>query len=65
MAGEWQPIDTAPTDATTVLLWDGIAVMVGYYVGPCDEHLYEWAIFNNIVGHQRPTHWMPLPEPPQ
>jgi hypothetical protein len=70
MTGVWQPIETAPKDGTAILLWPynpgdaygGYAlkeVALGYYTP--DE---EW--FNP---EQRcpfePTHWMPLPEPPE
>jgi hypothetical protein len=68
---DWQPIETAPKDATAVLLWPDIPVCIyrgnapaeivlGYYL-PVDR---EW--YNPERQHTfDPTHWMPLPEPPQ
>ena len=55
----WQPIETAPTDGTDVLVTstDGAWVLIGYCRGG------SW-----MYGEERdisPTHWMPLPEPPE
>lgn len=68
---KWQPIETAPKDGTSVLLW--FPSRQGY-VGrqdcvPC--HWSEWGggVWENATsGHMQsdtPTHWMPLPAPPQ
>jgi len=70
MTPSWQPIDTAPKDGTAILLWpyghfefwNGAAeaeVVLGY----CTED-EEW--FNPEARLSfKPTHWMPLPEPPE
>ena len=74
---EWQPIETAPRDGTAVLLygglWDGdasgiyddgndrVPLVCGYrgdVWAMCDTDFYQVRILE-------PTHWMPLPEPPQ
>ena len=56
---DWQPIDTAPKDGTEVLLWWFRRHVVGSYVagGWTDESLGQYDV--------SPTHWMPLPEPPE
>lgn len=70
---EWQPIETAPKDGTSVLLgcdydrlgkarvtlawWDG-KWLESQYWNECEE---EW---EDCTVQFRPTHWMPLPEPP-
>lgn len=74
---EWQPIDTAPRDATAVLVMRN--VWPGTKTGraeTCNEHnTYvaawwsdEWICYMNAVQDPRcpiePTHWMPLPKPP-
>ena len=64
---DWQPIETAPTDGTSVLIWDswrkgmGVAEWAAQkwrWSGPaeCDEH--------SGNGPIEPTHWMPLPAIP-
>jgi len=55
----WQPIETAPRDGTPVLAyWPGEAAMFGVVMWDGDdwrESEYVW---------RYPTHWMPLPQPP-
>lgn len=67
----WQPIETAPKDETHILLWrpNGNSrhlPVIGFYsswnrwwtTGEVDrfhDHVPLWA----------PTHWMPLPAPPE
>lgn len=53
---EWQPIETAPKDGTWFLAYEADVPM---YTAHWDEDGWydlEWKC--------RPTHWMPLPEPP-
>ena len=76
--GEWQPIETAPKDGTSVLLcqafdadgkpirdkaW-GLFVQVAAW---WDEQ--EWIVYCSTPSepslHFDPTHWQPLPAPPQ
>jgi hypothetical protein len=69
---EWQDIETAPKDGTTVDLW----------VQPCEDAPDEYKFDNpprraaNCYYHDytwhgggrwpmEPTHWMPLPSPPK
>ena len=77
----WQPIETAPKDGTPFLTFSQDAhaapregalghkstpmlVMSQMYCDdepqPVDEH-GDWHDFHGYI----PTHWMPLPEPPQ
>lgn len=74
--GTWQPIETAPTqDHIEVLLYRPnchYAVATGYYE-PQSYHKTPrpyWASTAKYWGVQSnrdfaPTHWMPLPDPPQ
>lgn len=66
---DWRPIETAPKDGTEVLLYgrpphkDDLTCYVG-----------RWGTWDSAGGpsdcwisggpHYRPTHWMPLPAPP-
>ena len=73
---DWQPIETAPKDGQSVLLvrYTGVIprtklypfqIVVGFW------EITEWMAQNSEYYKQRdyealhPTHWMPLPEPPQ
>lgn len=56
----WQPIVTAPKDETPVILWHGGASVIAIFMDGCwiDAH-------GEILDHEYPTHWMPLPEGPK
>lgn len=57
---QWQPIETALKDGTDILAWDG---------APCIVHWEpEFSPARWVIQHDGmsawPTHWMPLPAPP-
>ena len=71
---EWQPIETAPKDGTGVLAF-ALGNPAGYFYGvamwvnadpdlnphtPADKLSLWWWPYAI-----RPTHWMPLPAPPE
>jgi hypothetical protein len=71
---EWQPIETAPKDGTLIDLWGRNLLrvdrrgerIVNVRWGACTDWLgrehEDW-----LTGRgedYRPTHWMPLPDPP-
>lgn len=58
----WQPIEAAPVDGTEILLWEG--EFETYAVGYFCEAEGRWQVFPGI-GTITPSHWMPLPEPPE
>ena len=62
---KWQPIETAPKDGTWILLYDEQDVIeVGWWESfdcPGGGAMIGWCV--DRVTH--PTHWMPLPEPPE
>lgn len=71
---EWQPIETAPRDGTWLLLtggdiqygWDGDTVppcVCGHSSGR--EWQFAWYDGGAYGEYLRPTHWMPLPAPPE
>jgi hypothetical protein len=66
----WQPIETAPKDGSAFFVWwphwyhfPLLAYIKDYSLNLCDS--------TQPAGHwwfdmpNGPTHWMPLPEPPQ
>ncbi len=54
----WQPIETAPKDGTEILgCW-----LPSLVCGVVSWGFGEWAEADERV--RAPTHWMPLPEPP-
>lgn len=74
----WQPIETAPRDGTEILTWNGVLVTSTIWEEtPDDEGHTGWCsathwqcesygTYNNYFGKESlPTHWMPLPEPPE
>ena len=69
----WQPIETAPTDGSAIILGSPHGAWIGewmpvYVSGYRPEN--PW--FSLMLNHDHmakknytPTHWMPLPEPPK
>jgi hypothetical protein len=70
-ASLWQPIETAPKGSRLMLLWGNDQVLFGKFsVSPMGGKVHKWycAGMNRRIGNAtsvEPTHWMPLPEPPQ
>lgn len=64
---QWQPMDTAPKDGTRVLVTGSRYLPVAAFYGvyhPNAKGKPEWRVCPS--GHRLdPTHWMPLPEPPE
>lgn len=59
---QWQPIETAPTDGTEVLvLIKPKVIRLGWFFAP-SSRTQGWA--DESSRPITPTHWMPLPEPP-
>jgi hypothetical protein len=65
---QWQPIETAPKDGTRVLVFEAT---YGMAVAAWDSY-WQWVergadyateVWGN--GTIEPTHWMPLPQPPE
>ena len=59
----WQPIETATRDGAKVLTWDGSKMQVAWTRSAGSVtywHTYEELIHYDFL----PTHWQPLPGPP-
>lgn len=75
-AAEWEPIETAPRDGTTILVyfrWHGPMTVVANDQNDPDADWRLWYIDDHKHGpyvvrgycEGDDTHWMPLPEPPK
>lgn len=67
---EWQPIETAPKDGTIILGYDDSGVVAAMrFVVPMYGGHPEWELaelsWPNDSMSAYPTHWMPMPPPPQ
>jgi len=69
---DWQPIETAPKDGTTILAVDALIqdthAVVYYDDGLYPGSIYVWHVTDTTIAYHRDrfTHWMPLPaQPPQ
>lgn len=66
--GKWQPIDSAPKDGRGVLMGQFDKFQRQYRV--CYWTDSGWAFYQRRLGDPAvvmlsPTHWMPLPSPPE
>jgi hypothetical protein len=70
---EWQPIESAPFNESVLIfipssehygpgIWRAIRVNMGTGIR---WHATTIAMGRDLSGECLPTHWMPLPEPPQ
>ena len=67
---EWQDISTAPKDSTPVLVYGPSDEVAWDYEGGVNCAVmrwgkYGWEAFYSGIDLLTPTHWMPLPAPPE
>ena len=63
---EWQPIETAPKESN-ILGWnknDGVLVYRAFHYGSNNKFAGWFAVYDHEGDAEQPTHWMPLPPPP-
>lgn len=70
MGANWQPIETAPKDGTKVLAWADNPCWsepaIAFWGRSNPLNMAEWLGGHCSIRHiDQPTHWMPLPPPPQ
>jgi hypothetical protein len=73
----WQPIDTAPKDGTEILVWNGFRISLVSWseypqISRRAKKMFAWCVSESEQDEQggcatagNPTHWQPLPEPPE
>lgn len=64
---QWQPIETVPRDME-VLLYENGAMYKGQYWYYCEDEkrmFFDCDCGQYIASSPKPTHWMPLPQPPE
>lgn len=66
-AGKWLPIESAPEDDAVLIYTTSGWIDTAYYVADEDtgERIWEWFGAGKIHPKHTPTHWMPLPDPPE
>ena len=66
-AQEWQPIETAPKDGTSVLISNGVSVGEAHYEEYAEGWFWAGGHSTDAVDYKvwTPTHWRPLPPPPK
>lgn len=70
---QWRPFGTAPEDGTEILAYrQDSGVIVVHFVSPSDynsdgDDEPEWFTITgeHLCGDELPTHWMPMPSPPE
>jgi hypothetical protein len=63
----WQPIDSAPKDGRSVLAYAGEVVVMRYIADrDCNLWVYTDELLSDACPEpDQPTHWVPLPAPPE
>ncbi len=60
---EWQPIETAPREYGRYVLACRVGGPIGVLGWDEDDGCHFW-LNGMLPGRVKPTHWLPLPEPP-
>lgn len=62
----WLPIESAPKDGTHLQFWMNGECWYGkWFVNETYPMLSRWKVFGCKTWLLQPTHWRPLPKPPQ
>lgn len=70
---KWRTIRTAPKNGERVLVTDGIIVEIAFWAEDYNTRKKSWCIAHSgddfatgsYYAHAEPTHWQPLPPPPE
>lgn len=61
----WQPIETAPKDGSSVLVYEGFEPIVTEGWWDAEDEMWRPSGSRNYPFWHQPTHWQPLPDPPE
>lgn len=67
---DWQPIETAPLNQRVLVTRYPATTrppvdVARFSTGALRRHEFPWKALGTIKLRYRPTHWMPLPPPPE
>ena len=62
---EWQPIETAPYCERVLILFDNGHIEDATIHEGSDGRGWSYCLFDGETMIDKPTHWMPLPDPPE
>lgn len=66
LAQRWQPIETAPKDGTWILVSHPAWTDGKWEIAQWSQYSECWQTYDTgLTGLMPPTHWMPLPSPPE
>ena len=60
----WLPIESAPKDGTTVLVWAGNEAHLAFYIPEQGVWMHKDCEFVLTAERAEPSHWMAVPPPP-
>lgn len=68
---KWQPIETAPKDGTWIMIYEpyggGQNVDLTHWIASWGDYGHDegWIDQDDALVTRNPTHWQPLPTPPE
>jgi hypothetical protein len=62
---KWNPIETAPKAGSGLLYWKQSRHVEDATFYMDDDGNWSYMLFDGGTVNSRPTHWMPLPPPPE
>lgn len=64
METDWQPIETAPRDTVLLLFSIATGITIGFFSDDMEVAKFGW-VTRDGLDLIEPTHWRPMPPPPE